>query len=143
MTNIQLFLVNILLTSLVVNVGLAIYGLIFRPSMIKKIIALTILTDSSSVLAVIIGYRFGKIPAITVNLEPLNPEYPEYLVSKAVDPLPQALVITAIVIGLALTVFLSVVTVRLYEVLGTVDLHKALSIEAEERIESEIEVPEE
>ena len=50
-----------------------------------------------------------------------------------VDPLPQALVVTAIVIGLALTLFLSITVLRLYEHLGTLNFHRALRLEEEAR----------
>ena len=39
-----------------------------------------------------------------------------------VDPLPQALVLTAIVIGLAVTALMAAITVRLYEKYGTLDI---------------------
>jgi len=41
-----------------------------------------------------------------------------------VDPLPQALVLTAIVIGLATTALLVALAVRIYEKYGTFDIRK-------------------
>ncbi|MCX6348536.1 MAG: NADH-quinone oxidoreductase subunit K [Candidatus Aureabacteria bacterium] len=39
-----------------------------------------------------------------------------------VDPLPQALVLTAIVIGLATTALIAAIAIRLYEKYGTFDI---------------------
>jgi multicomponent Na+:H+ antiporter subunit C len=39
-----------------------------------------------------------------------------------VDPLPQALVLTSIVIGLAVTAFLVALAIRIYEKYGTFDV---------------------
>ena len=41
-----------------------------------------------------------------------------------VDPLPQAIVLTAIVIGLSLTLLLVAVAIRVYEKSGTFDITK-------------------
>ena len=41
-----------------------------------------------------------------------------------VDPLPQALVLTAIVIGLATTALLVAIAMRIYEKYGTFDITK-------------------
>jgi multicomponent Na+:H+ antiporter subunit C len=41
-----------------------------------------------------------------------------------VDPLPQALVLTAIVISLATTAFVIAVAIRIYEKYGTFDITK-------------------
>ncbi len=41
-----------------------------------------------------------------------------------VDPLPQALVLTAIVIGLAVTALIAALAMRVYEKYGTFDITK-------------------
>ena len=42
--------------------------------------------------------------------------------AKAVDPMPQAMVLTSIVIGLSVTLLLVAVSIRLYEKYGTFDV---------------------
>ncbi|WFO74814.1 NADH-quinone oxidoreductase subunit K [Desulfurococcaceae archaeon MEX13E-LK6-19] len=138
-----LLFINILVVSLVTNLFIALYGLIFKPNMVKKIISLTIFSDTASITAVLIGYRIKVVPWPPVYLEPSNPNYVYELLEKSVDPVPQALVITAIVISLSFIIFLSVITLRLYEVFGSVNLHLALKREAIEHVESEYEVYEE
>lgn len=141
--NITVFMLNILMVSLIANIVIALYGLIFKPNMIKKIISLTIFSDTASIIAIVIGYRFGKLPLPPVYMEPNNPDYIYELLSRSVDPLPQALVITAIVINLSFIVFLSVITLKLYDVFGSINLHLALRREVIERIEAEYETFEE
>ena len=129
--------INMLVMSLIANIALALYGLIFRSNMIKKIISLTIFSDTASVMTIVVGYRFRGIPLPPVYIEPDNPSYVYELLERSVDPVPQALVITAIVISLSFIIFLSVITLRLYEVYGSIDLHLALKREAIEHLETE------
>ncbi len=120
------FLFSIAFMSMVVNTALALYGILARPSLIKKIIALTILGDSANTFAIMVGFRQPQ------NVNPIPPvmlwkpttSNIEYFVTHAVDPLPQALVLTAIVIGLAVTLFLVFLTIQIYRQYGTTDVRK-------------------
>jgi multisubunit Na+/H+ antiporter MnhC subunit len=62
-----------------------------------------------------VGYIDGGIAPI---VDPADP------VKTYVDPLPQALVLTAIVIGLATTAMLMAVIIRLYRKYGTFDIRE-------------------
>lgn len=123
----QLFLWNLFTVYIIVSILIGMLGAIFKPNIIKKIIALTIMNDSICILIIATGYVHTRKPSPPVHR--LN----QTSTSTFVDPLPQALVVTAIVIGLALTIMLSILALRLYEHLGTLDLHKALRIEEEAR----------
>jgi len=64
---------------------------------------------------VLVGYRFnGRAPIFSPDQGVLN----------MVDPLPQALVLTAIVIGLAVTAMTVAIAIRIYEKYGTFDITK-------------------
>jgi len=67
------------------------------------------------ILLALIGYIDGGIAPIITELE-LNPTY--------VDPLPQAMVLTAIVIGLATTAMLMAIAIRLYRKYKTFDIRE-------------------
>ncbi len=89
------------------------YGLITRRNLIKIVISLSIMEFSIFILLVLIGYIDGGIaPIIPENVT--NPTY--------VDPLPQAMVLTAIVIGLATTAMLMAIAIRLYRKYRTFDI---------------------
>ncbi len=130
--SIELFIVTFLWTyiylALLAIIGLAIYGIVFRPNILKKIIALTILGDTANIFMIYVGYRYAYPlkPPILWSWEP-TPEDISTFLAQSVDPLPQALVITAIVINLAVTLlicFIAVQAYRLYHSLDVRDLAK-------------------
>lgn len=119
-------LMYIIIISVTAIMGISIYGIFRRPSLIKKIIALTIFTDAANTFAIIVGYRlvrgFGTpSPPVLQNYSP-SPEYLRSFTASAVDPLPQALVLTAIVISLAVTAFLVALALQIYRVTGSTDV---------------------
>jgi multisubunit Na+/H+ antiporter MnhC subunit len=91
------------------------YGVITRRNLIKIAISLSIMEFSIFILLVMIGYvEGGKAPI--VNLQDPGVTY--------VDPLPQAMVLTAIVIGLATTAMLMAIAIRLYRKYKTFDIRE-------------------
>lgn len=114
---------NVLLTYvfyvLVATIGISLYGVIFKPHLTKKIISITIFSDSINLLAIFIGYKLYSIPPELKGISNINE-----VLNKTVDPLPQALVLTAIVIGLAVTLFLIFISLQLFRLHGTLDLRK-------------------
>lgn len=102
-------------------VALGLYCLLFKRNLIKLVIGLSVLTDGIHLFLISLGYRAGGIAAI-VSGEMLS-NIPEFA-QQAVDPLPQALVLTSIVINiciLALALSLSIYAYRHY---GTLELSK-------------------
>ena len=61
---------------------------------------------------------------------PIIPEGAEALSGAAPDPLPQALILTAIVIGFGVLAFAIVLVRRAYRTLGTVDLDELKETES-------------
>ena len=107
------------------NSGTALYGLVVRPNVLKKIACLTVLADTSFVVMALIGYRF-KYPIGTYVYTDWHPNSTSVagMVERSVDPLPPTLTITAIVINLAITILLIFLAIRLYSVYGTLDVRK-------------------
>ncbi|MDI6794252.1 MAG: sodium:proton antiporter [bacterium] len=92
--------------------GIGIFGALTKRNLIKIIISLTIAEYAIFLFLVLIGYREGaEAPILTPSQEP----------AAFVDPLPQAVVLTAIVIGLATTALLVAVAVRIYGRYKTLD----------------------
>ncbi len=133
MENINSFFFTFMLSTIILNIVISLYGIFARPSLIKKIIALTILSDSGNVLAIAVGFRdwpTGWSPSIPPILNVTSPK-PSEIVSfakAAVDPLPQALVLTAVVIGLAVMLFLVFLTLQIYRLYGTTDVRKVAKL---------------
>ncbi len=91
------------------------YGVITRRNLIKIAISLSIMEVSSFLFFALMGYVEGGIAPIVNPAEP-NQVY--------VDPLPQALVLTAIVIGLATTSLLMAIIIRIYRKYKTFDIRE-------------------
>ncbi|MEM4432986.1 MAG: sodium:proton antiporter [Desulfurococcaceae archaeon] len=131
MIDLYVYFLTLVMVSMVANTALSIYGIFFRPSMIKKIIALTILGDTANTFAIIIGYKRWVNPEtpvttpVLLNYTNINKTYiEEFARMRAVDPLPQALVLTAIVIGLAVNLYLVFLTLQTYRLYGTTDVRE-------------------
>ncbi len=106
---------------LILTIFIALYGIITRPNLIKKIIAYTIFSDSINLFIVFLGYR--RLPNAKIAVLPLKPTPEEIAMYEetAVDPLVQCLVLTAIVIGLAVILFFTFLAIQLYRLYGTLD----------------------
>jgi len=102
-----------LLCALLFLVGL--YGVLSKRNLIKIIIGLAVMEYSINLFLVLIGYvKGGTAPILS-----------EDLVNKLfVDPLPQAMVLTAIVIGLATTALLLAIAIRIYRKYNTFDIRE-------------------
>ena len=93
--------------------GVGLYGLLAKKNLIKIIIGLTIMENAVNLFLILLGYRLnGRSPILD----------PDQSITKMVDPLPQALVLTSIVIGLATTALLVAVAIRLYQKYHTFDI---------------------
>ncbi len=92
----------------------AIY-MMLRRSIVKLVIGLMLLTNAANLLFFVsAGMKRGAPPLI-----PEGAMVPEAAVA---DPLPQALILTAIVIAFGVLAFSVVLIHRAYEVVGTDDL---------------------
>lgn len=94
---------------------LGIYCILRKRNIIKIIIGVIILEYTVNLFFILTAYRVrGRAPIYS----------PEAKILNMVDPLPQALVLTAIIIGLATTVLLVAIAMRIYEKYGTFDITK-------------------
>jgi multicomponent Na+:H+ antiporter subunit C len=86
-----------------------------KRNLVKIIIGLGIIEYSMNLFFVLLGYRFGgRAPIDAQNQN----------IANMVDPLPHALVLTSIVIGLGVTALVISIAVRIYEKYGTFDITK-------------------
>jgi len=86
-----------------------------KKNLIKIIIGIGIVEYAVNLFFILVGYRLrGRAPILAK----------EQVIQNMVDPLRQALVLTAIVIGLAITALIVAIAMRLYEKYGTFDITK-------------------
>lgn len=101
-------------------VAICVYAILFKQNIFKKIIAIFLFTDAVNLMYIIMGYRLGNaIPPILLPGMPI----PEFA-SRAVDPLAQYFVVTAVVIGLAEIAVLTTIAIYVYRHYGTLDVRK-------------------
>ena len=88
--------------------------LVLRRDVVRVVWGVTIIAQSANVYLVTMGGLHGSVPILG------HGEGGEH--AALTDPLVQALVLTAIVIGFGTTAFALVLTYRVYEEHGTIDL---------------------
>jgi multicomponent Na+:H+ antiporter subunit C len=104
-----------LLTAFLFVLGL--YCLVAKKNIIKKIIGVITMEYAVNLFLILVGYKArGIAPILTKGASKTE------FVAKSVDPLPQALVLTAIVIGLGTIALMVALCIRLYERYGTFDM---------------------
>jgi len=107
--------ISIITGFLLVVIG--IWGILTQKNIIKMIVSFTIFDTGINVIMVSIGYIKGKTAPIldeAVNIKDA--------VNKIVDPVPQALVLTAIVIGLGVTALMLAYAMKLHKQKGNLEI---------------------
>lgn len=102
---------------LLIVIGL--WGMLTQSSIIKIIIGFSIIDTGIHIVMIGIGYIRNRTAPI-LDSEALR----ENAASLTVDPVPSALVLTAIVIGLAVTALMLTYAVRLHKETGTLSINK-------------------
>jgi multicomponent Na+:H+ antiporter subunit C len=91
------------------------YCILVKRNIIKIVIGIAIMEYAVNLFLVLIGYRMnGRSPLFAEGR----------FIGPMVDPLPQALVLTSIVIGLAVTALIVSLALRIYGKYGTFDIAK-------------------
>ncbi|MFW6138117.1 MAG: sodium:proton antiporter [Spirochaetota bacterium] len=94
---------------------IGLYGVLSKRNLIKMIIGIAMMEYSVNLFLVLVGYiKGGTAPIISEG----------YKDAVFVDPLPQAMVLTAIVIGIATTALLLAIAIRIYRKYGTFDIRE-------------------
>lgn len=89
--------------------------MLLRRTLVKLLIGLVLLGNAVNLL-------IFTAAGLTRGRSPVIPEAAATLTQPAADPLPQALILTAIVIGFAVIAFALVLGYRVYATVGMVDL---------------------
>jgi len=106
-----------LLTFAVLITG--IYAVVAKKNVVKIIIGVLLIDYAVNMFLVLVGYRAGGTAPILSEGQATGA-----FAAASVDPLPQAMVLTSIVIGLGLTALMVAMAIRLYEKYNTFDMDK-------------------
>ena len=88
-----------------------VWGVVAQPDLIKKVIALTIINSAIVTFFILLGSESGSEAPILLEG-----------VLDVVDPLVQALMLTAIVVGICVTALALVLCYGLFQAYGTTDV---------------------
>lgn len=100
----------------VIVMGIGLYGALTKKSLLKIVIGLSIIDSGLNFLIVALDYYKGGTAPI------FSQGYLEGSNKLMVDPVPQALVLTAIVIGFGVTAVALSLVIRLYRHHGTLNI---------------------
>ena len=107
MDNLYLMIEYGIYSAAIMLILVGLYAALTKKSLIKIVIGLSIVDAGIHLLLIAIGYLKGGTAPI------FSPGH-EDMADKMVDPVPQALVLTAIVIGFAVTAVALSLVIRLY-----------------------------
>lgn len=96
---------------------IGIWGILTRKNILRIIIGFSLFDTGIHIVMVAIGYIRNRTAPILDN-----PELKDQAAELVVDPMPQALVLTAIVIGLGVTALLLVYAMKLFDEKKTLDI---------------------
>ncbi|MBL7156603.1 MAG: NADH-quinone oxidoreductase subunit K [Candidatus Omnitrophica bacterium] len=94
---------------------IGLYCVLRKRNIIKIIVGIIICEYAVNLFFVLVAYKIG-------GRSPIHS--PEQAIENMVDALPQAVVLTSIVIGLATTALLIGIAMRIYQKYGTFDITK-------------------
>jgi len=92
---------------------IGVYCALLKRNLIKIIIGISICDYAVNLFLVLLGYRMnGRAPILEKD----------QVITNIVDPIPQVLVLTSIVIGLAVMGLMVAIAIRIYQKYGTFDI---------------------
>ncbi|MEA1963587.1 MAG: cation:proton antiporter subunit C [Candidatus Aerophobetes bacterium] len=92
---------------------IGVWGMVSKENVIKKIIGLNITNSAVILFFILVGHHYGSTAPIM-----------EKGVKDVVDPLPQALMITTIVIGICLTSLALALALKIYRKYNTLNISR-------------------
>ena len=93
---------------------IGLYALVFKRNLIKMVIGITLIESGVNLFLITLGYRKGSIA-------PIYTGSPEGIMAL---PIPQALTLTSIVIGVAVLALMLSLVIHIYRHYGTLDVRK-------------------
>lgn len=110
-------LAQIALTTGFLLILIGFYGALTQPNLLRIIVAFTLASTGVNIVIVAVGYLRGRTaPILDATLAAGE------AAARVIDPLPQALVLTAIVIGLGVTALMLAFAYKLYEKRRSLDI---------------------
>lgn len=101
---------------------IGLYCVLVKKNLVKIVLGIVIMEYAVNLFLIMLGYRNGGEAPI-IDPSQVGPEgISASFLNASVDPLPQALVLTAIVISLGSLALMISICIRVYEKYGTFDI---------------------
>ena len=103
---------------------IGLYCAVVKKNMVKIVIGIMVMEYAVNLFLIMLGYYYGGVAPIIdkSNIDMETGQIAAGFLSSSVDPLPQALVLTSIVISLGSLALMISICVRIYEKYGTFDI---------------------
>jgi multicomponent Na+:H+ antiporter subunit C len=103
---------------------IGLYCAIVKKNMVKIVVGLAVMEYAVNLFLIMLGYKTGGEAPIVgpTELADSTGQLSSLFVDRCVDPLPQALVLTSIVIGLGCLALMVSICIRTYEKYQTFDI---------------------
>lgn len=103
---------------------IGLYCAVVKKNMIKIAIGILVMEYAVNLFLIMLGYRADGVAPIVdkTNIDPQSGQIAAAFINSSVDPLPQALVLTAIVISLGSLALIVSICIRTYGKYGTFDI---------------------
>lgn len=111
--------VSIPYLTVIIMILIGLSAVLFKRNLIKIVLGISIIESGVNLFLITLGYREGGVAPIYTSLPP-GTTYPEGMVL----PVPQALTLTSIVIGVAVLALMLSLVIHLYRQYGTMDVRK-------------------
>ncbi|VFM94859.1 MAG: multicomponent Na+:H+ antiporter subunit C [Candidatus Kentron sp. G] len=98
---------------------IGLYGALVNRNILRMIVSFTVAHTGVNLAIVAVGYMRGRTAPIMDAAFPVSET-----ATRIIDPVPQALVLTAIVIGVGITALMLAYAYKLYETRRTLDIAK-------------------
>ncbi|MEM0466800.1 MAG: sodium:proton antiporter [Candidatus Thermoplasmatota archaeon] len=114
-------MMNFPFIAVVILIIIGLYAVIFRKNLIKIVIGITIIESGVNLFLITLGYREGGVAPIYTSAPS---EVIRNVPSSMVFPVPQALTLTSIVIGVAVLALMLSLVMHIYKQYGSLDVSK-------------------
>jgi multisubunit Na+/H+ antiporter MnhC subunit len=98
---------------------IGLYGALSNRNILRMIVAFAVANTGVNLVLVAVGYMHGRTAPILNEAVPVAEA-----TTRIIDPVPQALVLTAIVIGVGVTALMLAYAYRLFKTRGTLDISR-------------------
>lgn len=103
---------------------IGLYCAVVKKNMVKIVLGIVVMEYAVNLFLIMLGYRVGGVAPIlrAADADAVTKVVAEHFLATAVDPLPQALVLTSIVISLGSLALMISICIRTYTKYGTFDI---------------------